>query len=51
MLNSMLVLGTALAYAHAQRQLLTVANGGGNESSPLLYGALYEVKFESYSSF
>mgnify|MGYP004097075789 CR=1 len=27
----------------AQRQTLTVAASGGNQSSPLLYGTLYEV--------
>lgn len=36
-----------VAAATAQTQRLTVKDGGGNRTSPLLYGALYEVRFLS----
>jgi len=37
------LLATLLPFVVAQRQTLTVAADGGNQSSPLLYGTLYEV--------
>lgn len=39
------LLATVLPFVTAQRQTLTVAASGGNRSSPLLYGALYEVSY------
>ncbi|KAH7409317.1 glycoside hydrolase superfamily [Cadophora sp. MPI-SDFR-AT-0126] len=37
----------AIPFVVAQRQTLTVAASGGNQSSPLLYGALYEDIYHS----
>jgi hypothetical protein len=37
------LLSILLPFVVAQRQTLTVAANGGNQSSPLLYGTLYEV--------
>lgn len=40
------LLATVLPFVTAQRQTLTVAANGGNQSSPLLYGTLYEVSHQ-----
>ncbi|KAH6643512.1 glycoside hydrolase superfamily [Boeremia exigua] len=44
-MKSLLVSCCLLSATVAQRQTLTVAAGGGNKSSPLLYGSLYEVSY------
>lgn len=42
------LLATVLPFVTAQTQTLTVAADGGNSSSPLLYGTLYEVSYREH---
>jgi hypothetical protein len=43
LINYLFAAALPLVLVAAQRQTLTVAASGGNTSSPLLYGTLYEV--------